>query len=1044
MMKLKCYVAAVASMLTFSVHTMAVQAPAPDDALYANFKTIPESQRMAVYWYWMSDNISCEGVQRDLESMKAKGITRAFIGNIWQDDVKPGNVKVLTDEWWEVMHAALKRASELDMEIGIFNCPGWSQSGGPWVKPQEAMRYLTSERINIKGTGKVQKIQLPSLGDDAKDVRVLAIPSLAGKFTAQTVEMNKQVNKDLTKDIHLERETTVRSITFLPNGYLLVNAEIQAMIDGKYKSLKTVHLDRTNDALNVGFHQNCPISICLPDTKTQDLRLVVTGGPRDCNFQVVVSDEPRMERYEEKSLGKMFQTPLPMWGEYMWATQPEPAEKDVIVAADKVVDVTEFMQPNGQLVWKAPKGNWEILRTGMIPTGVTNSPASKEGTGFEVDKMSRQHVATHFDAFLGELLRRIPEKDRTCFKVVVEDSYETGGQNWTDDLIESFLQRYGYDPVPYIPALYGQVIGSQDLSERFLWDLRRLIADRVAYDYVGGLRDVSHQHGLTTWLECYGHWGFPSEFLMYGGQSDEVAGEFWSEGSLGDIENRAASSCAHIYGKQKVWAESCTAGGPGFSRYPYVMKQRTDRFFTEGINATLLHLFIQQPEETIFPGISAPFGNEFNRKNIWWEDMDLFTDYLRRCNYMLQQGRYVADVAYYIGEDAPKMTGECNPALPRGYSFDYINAEVITQQATVQDGKLQLKGGMQYRVLVLPQQQTMRPEVLKQIANLVEQGLVVLGPKPTASPSMQGYPAADDEVRQLADKMWSSGKYGKGAIYPDGTKLQTVLDALKVVPDCFVETQQPVSFIHRTLSGAEVYFVSNQSEGTINFDASFRVTGMVPQLWNPVTAEKRLLPQYADNGRVTSVPLSLMPNESAFIVFAKGASAPSNKVNFPLPVVLATVDTPWTVSFQSEMRGPAQPQTFTKLTDWSVSDNEQIRYYAGKAVYTNTLSLDTAPSGDVYLDLGRVMVMAKVFVNDQYAGGAWTYPYRVNVGGLLKQGSNTIRVEVVNNWMNRLIGDQKLPEAQRKTWTSVNPWHADSALQPSGLMGPVQLVGLDY
>lgn len=1014
--------------------------PVVADELSENFQHIPESQRMAVYWYWMSDNISVDGVINDLNAMHEKGITRAFIGNIWQDDVKPGKIKVLSDEWWEVTHAALKRATELNMEIGIFNCPGWSQSGGPWVKPQESMRYLKHESVNIKGTGRAQTIQLPSLGDDAKDVRVLAVPDLSDQYKSITVDIDKKRDQDLEKVVDLGGETTVRSITFHGPGYILVDCIIEAKVDGKYKVIKSVHLDRTNFNPNVGFNPHGPMVFAVPDTKTRELRLTFKGGPGDNHLQAIITDEPRVQQSEEKSLAKMFQTPLPMWDWYMWDTQAEPQGENLIVKPNQVQDLTSLMTADGKLTWKAPKGKWTIMRTGMVTTTVTNAPASSEATGLEIDKLSKQHVATHFDAFLGELLRRIPAADRKSFKIVVEDSYETGGLNWTDDMIQSFQSRYGYDPTPYIPALYGQVIGSQDASERFLWDLRRLIADRVAYDYVGGLREVSNKNGLTTWLECYGHWGFPSEFLMYGGQSDEVAGEFWSEGSLGDIENRAASSCAHIYGKQKVWAESCTAGGPGFSRYPYVMKQRTDRFFTEGINATLLHLFIQQPEETIFPGVSAGFGNEFNRKNIWWEHMDLFTDYLRRCNYMLQQGRYVADVAYYIGEDAPKMTGAVNPALPRGYSFDYINAEILEQQASVVNGMLQLKGGMQYRVLVLPDQQTMRPEVLKAIAKLVEQGLTIVGPKPTQSPSMQNYPTADQEVKTLADKIWAGSTYGKGKAYPKGTELKPVLDALSVIPDCYVEPNQPVSFIHRTLGSQEVYFVSNQSEQSIAFDAEFRVSGMKPQLWNPVNAERRALPQYQDNGTKTVLPMKLAPNESAFVVFEKSQLATDATENYPEAKALLTVDSPWTVTFQPERRGPKDPQTFASLTDWAQSQDESIRYYSGIANYTNSFTLESVPEKPLYLDLGRVMVMAKVYVNDQYAGGAWTYPYQVNVTDYLKAGNNIIRVEVVNNWMNRLIGDQKLPESERKTWTSVNPWNANSTLQPSGLMGPVRLV----
>jgi len=1008
-------------------------------ALYTQFQTAKCDQRVAVYWYWISDNISVEGVERDLEAMKKAGIDRAFIGHIWQDGVKPGNIKVLSPEWWEVLHAALKKATELDIQIGLFNCPGWSQSGGPWIKPQQSMRYLAQQHVRVKGNGTIQSLTLPVVGKDAQDVRVVAVPVVPHK--SFVCELGKEPGVRESKEIHLDEPMTLRSVLFETPAYLLVDATLEAKVDGEYKTLRTEHLDRTNHNPNVGFHPLAPISLSIPDVKAQDFRLTLNGGGQPTKLTVTLSEQPLVERYEEKTLGKMFQSPLPMWDWYMWPTQPEPLQTGLIAQPDKVIDLTEKMQENGKLEWEVPAGEWIIYRTAMLTTGVTNGPASPEATGLEVDKMSQKHVADHFDAFMGEILRRIPAKDRKSLVATVEDSYEMGGQNWTDDMITVFRKRYGYDPVLWLPVMYGQVIGSQDQSERFLWDLRRLVADRVAYDYVAGLRKVSNKNGLTTWLECYGHWGFPGEFLMYGGQSDEVAGEFWSEGSLGDIENRAASSCAHIYGKQKVWAESCTAGGPPFNRYPYVMKQRTDRFFCEGINATLLHLYIQQPDNTTFPGISADFGNEFNRKNIWFQQMDIFSDYLRRCNLMLQQGRYIADVAYYIGEDVPKMTGETRPALPRGYSFDYLNAEVL-KQCSVKDGCLSLPSGMQYRVLVLPQQKTMRPEVLKVIESLVKQGLNILGPQPVASPSMQNYPQCDEQVRRLAGKMWQAGAYGKGRVWTDGTELQKVLDALGVKPDCYAQQAVPYSFIHRQQKGSDIYFVSNQSEQPQTFDAIFRIQGKAPETWDPVTGEKRQLPEYRQQDGQTTVPIHLEPNQSLFVVFDTPASErpASLALNYPDPTVLAQIDTPWTVTFQPEMRGPSAPQTFNALTDWSQNEDEAIKYYAGMATYTNTFTLSQLPNEPVYLDLGRVMVMARVFVNDQYAGGAWTFPYRVPVTQLLKQGQNRIRIEVVNNWRNRLIGDARMPESERKTYATVNPYDANSSLQESGLLGPVRLM----
>ena len=573
----------------------------------------------------------------------------------------------------------------------------------------------------------------------------------------------------------------------------------------------------------------------------------------------------------------MFQTPLPYWKDYLWPVQPEVTGQSLVIDPESVIDISKYRKSDGTISWNVPAGRWKIMETGMTTTGATNGPASPEATGLETDKMSKKHIAAHFDAYLGQIIRRIPAADRKSWKVVVEDSYETGGQNWTDGLMDEFAAKYGYSPVAYLPVLKGNVVGSRDQSDRFLWDLRRLVADKVSYDYVAGLREVSHKNGLTTWLENYGHWGFPGEFLQYGGQSDEVGGEFWSEGDLGNIENRAASSCAHIYGKQKVSAESFTCGGRAYSRHPATMKQRGDRFFTEGINNTLLHVYIEQPDERV-PGLNAGFSNEFNRHNTWFEYMPMFIQYLKRTNFMLQQGNYVADVAYFIGEDAPKMTGICEPTLPQGYSFDYINGEVIHNRVSVKDGKLVLPDGMSYRMLVLPNLETMRPELLKKIAELVQQGAVVLGPAPKRSPSMKGYPAADQQVRKLANELWGvvdgikvkSARVGKGMIL-SGMEMQEALDLIGVVPDCKFGKEDPALFIHRKLADGEIYFLSNQSDKTITINPEFRITGKSPELWNSVSGNCRKLPAFRQNTQTTTVPLKLEAFESQFIIFRKRA-----------------------------------------------------------------------------------------------------------------------------------------------------------------------------
>lgn len=1011
------------------------------------FRSIPDSVQTGVYWYWISDNISKEGVERDLEAMKVAGINRAFIGNIGIDGIPYGDHKLLSSEWWEVLHAALKKATELNIEIGIFNSPGWSQSGGPWVKSSQAMRYLASSDTIVAGPGRMQ-LTLPSVGKDEQDVCVIAYPALDKPVAEKSWAINKKSGQSSSSVLVFDKEATVRTLIYRVNTPFKTTAKLWVKKGGKEELLRQFVIDRSNPALNVGFVPYAPVVISLPETSASQFRLEMSEEGEAAG-NVTLTSSPMMERYPEKSLAKMFQTPLPMWDDYLWEKQPAVSDASLMVSPDAIKNVTEFSK-NGVLDWEVPEGKWVIRRMAMLPTGVTNSPAAPEATGPEIDKMSKKHVAFHFDAFIGDILKRIPEVDRKTFKVVVQDSYETGGQNWTDDMISVFKERYGYDPVPYLPVLEGTVVGNPDISDRFLWDLRRLIADRVSYDYVGGLRDVCHQHGLTTWLENYGHWGFPGEFLQYGGQSDEIAGEFWSEGSLGDIENRAASSCGHIYGKRRVWAESFTSGGPAFGRYPYQMKQRGDRFFTEGINSSLLHVYIHQPFEDREPGLDAWFGNEFNRKNTWFSQMDVFTGYLKRCNFMLQRGDYVADVAYFIGEDAPKMTGICTPELPAGYSFDYINGEVLLQRASVEDGRIVLPSGMKYRLLVLPQLETMRPEILQKIKELLQAGACVIGPAPKYSPSLSDYPAADRKVQALASELWgdqteSVRTIGKGRLFMPATSLQPVLEALNVKPDMRVNSGTPVLFIHRATDEGDIYFISNQSETPVDINPSFRVAGKLPELWNPLTAEIRLLPEFTCADGVTTVPVRLEGFESSFIIFRKkGTPAKTTARNYPVKEVLATVSSPWQVDFEKGKRGPEEAVTFPALQDWTESTDPSIRYFSGKAIYTNRITLDELPQKALYLDLGKVMVMAKVKINGQYVGGVWTTPYRLPVGDFLRKGENLIEVEVVNNWRNRLIGDASLPEKERGTWTNVNPWNADSPLQSSGLIGPVEIQAYSY
>lgn len=1045
--------------------------------LEKGFITIPDSVQTSVYWYWISGNISKEGVVKDLEAMKKVGINRAFIGNIGLDNVPDGKVKMFSDEWWDIVHLTLKTATRLNIQIGIFNSPGWSQSGGPWIKPEQSMRYLTSSQLMIKGPVLFNK-KLVKPQTNFQDIKVIAYP-VADDYNADISALKPQLssqpfvdslsnlmdhntatgihlknNQPFSLDITTQSAYTVRSLVITTTEQaVLMEGDLQAKINDEYITLTHFSIDRTNPALITGFIPFGPATVSIPPTTSNCFRLVLTRISSNSGItELKLSATPMVEHYLEKTLAKMWPTPHPFWKEYQWLPQPDETSK-YIINPENVIDISRDMQADGTLNWQVPPGNWIIERTGMTPTNVTNAPAAPEGRGLEVDKMSKVHIAAHFDAFLGQILKRIPPEDRKTWKVTVEDSYETGSQNWTEELIPEFKEKYKYDPTPYIPVLQGKVVGSEDRSDRFLWDLRRLIADDISFKYVGGLREISHQHGLTTWLENYGHWGYPGEFLQYGGQSDEIGGEFWSEGDLGDIENRAASSSAHIYGKTKVSAESFTAAGNPWGRYPAMFKKRGDRFFTEGINNTLLHVYISQPDDYAKPGLAAWFGVEFNRLNTWFFDMDVFLRYIKRCNMMLQQGRYVADVAYFIGEDAPKMTGIIDPELPKGYSFDYINGDIIRSALTVKNGKLTLPNGINYSILVLPKLTTIRPELLSRIKELVQQGAVVLGPKPEKSPSLQDYPAADKQVKTIADELWgtidgTSAKmhhYGKGLVL-SGMDMQQALNLIKLIPDCKITQSNSILFIHRQLPDGSVYFLSNQENVPVSFAAEFRITGKKPELWNAIDGSIHDLPSFRQTAsNTTTIPLQLAPLESAFILFRNtGTIGDTAKPNYPSAIQTIELTQPWLVKFDSSMRGPVNPVLFDTLSDWTNNTNDSIKYYSGTAYYNTTFNIRGIAKGANYLiDLGVARSIAKVNVNGVEMGGTWTAPYQVNITKAMKPGKNALQIKVVNTWVNRLIGDSRLPADQRKTSTLFGP-DSRSALESAGLLGPVKIISIKY
>ena len=1028
------------------------QSPVPENSLWC-------------YWYWINDDISKQGITRDLKAMKQAGISTALIGNINRSE-KDGKVLLLSDDWWNHMVHAVIEGKRIGVDIGVFNCPGWSQSGGPWVTYDKAMRYLTYSQLEVQGGEKLQ-IQLKKPNAEFQDVKVIAYPFKEKEFKKLNLGntkvllngndaeflldnnkiLSKKVsNKKYTIELISDQSIAAQSIQLFPSKKRLkANIVVEAMVNGAYKKVRSFQYERTRFSANVGPEIYAPVTMSFTKTKASHFKITVTKiGSYDSETfsEIIITEEPILESFVEKKLGKMHQTPYPSFNSYRWNAQQEPSNG--ILQSSEVLDISSKMNSNGLLTWEVPAGIWIVQRYGMTPTGTKNAPAAPRGTGYEIDKASEPLARFHFEQFIGKLLEKIPEKAKSAFKYVVADSYEVGSQNWSDQFEQRFQESYGYDPIPFLPVFSGKIVENVQKTERFLWDLRRLIADQVAYQYCGGLRKICNQNGLKLWLENYGHFGFPSEFMIYGGQSDLVSGEYWNEGILGNIECKAASSTAHAYGKKRVFAECFTAGGRCYVRHPAILKKRGDWSLTEGINHHVLHLYIHQPDDSRVPGINAAFSTEFNRHNTWFRQGKTYFNYLRRAQHLLQQGNYVADVCYFIGEDTPLMTGPRVTDLPHGYSYDYINAEVILKRLTVKDGRLTLPDGMSYRMMVLPPIKTMRPKLLQKIEQLVKGGAIILGDPPISSPSLQNYPDCDDQIQKISKKMWSNQQsyqsYGKGTIFR-GLNTREVLKQLGIEKD--VELPHSVLFTHRKTKDTDIYFLTNQSSKTIHISPTFRMTKKNVQLWDAVTGKIRVLPErFEKQGRIT-VPIKMEANRSWFVIFTNNSSAKIQtigKKNFPPKHPVYEIKGTWKLDFLEKKYGPAKTVVTDNLFDWSDSKNEKIKYYSGEATYTIEFNYPTAPTKRLYIEFEKVGVIGTVLLNGEKVGTTWIEPHQLEISELIKKGTNKLTVRVVNVWRNRLTGDRALPKKAKHTFTIHDNFRKKESLIPSGLIGKVKIL----
>ncbi|MHB8520342.1 MAG: glycosyl hydrolase [Limisphaerales bacterium] len=950
----------------------------------------PKSARPWVYYFIMDGNLTREGITADFEALKRAGIGGVLFMEV-DVGLPRGPVKFMSQEWRQIFKHAVAEAERLGLQMTLNAGPGWTGSGGPWVKPEQSMQHIVASAVEVTGPTNFNA--------------TLARPSPRAPYFG---------NAGLPADLLKAKED------------FYVDVAVLAVP-------KTTDSQRISDIDEKALYLRHPYS-SRPGTKP--------FLPAPANY--------------------------PAW----------PA--GAVVAADRIVDLTAKLGADGRLAWDVPAGQWTILRFGRTSTGANTRPAPASGLGLECDKFDQAALDAHFDAFIGALLREIgprQESGDAGWNMLHIDSWEMGAQNWTAAFREEFRRRRSYDLMRYLPVVTGRVVDSLEVSERFLWDLRQTAQELTIENHAQHLKDLGRRHGFGLSIEPYDM--NPCADLSLGAVADVPMGEFWLYGFNTFFSVIEAASIAHTGGRPVVAAESFTSGdAERWQAYPASMKALGDWAFSAGVNRIVFHRCQHQPQLDRRPGMTmGPYGVHWERTQTWWDMVPAYHAYLARCQFVLRQGLSVADICYLAAEGAPQVfrpPSSATRGIPPerlGYNFDGCAPETLRARMTVKDGRLVLPDGMRYRVLVLPERDTMTPTLLRKVKELVEAGATVIGPRPLKSPSLSGYPQCDEEVRQMAAELWGDcdGKtskehaHGKGRVvwdlgaqgafaqegksgsepeqYGDFAVVAGVLEKMGVAHD--FESDGPLRYTHRRVGGTEIYFVASREDRSVDANCTFRVSGKAPELWDPLTGEVRTLPEFTANGDCTTVPIRFEPTQSFFVIFRKPATGvKAAGRNFAEVDKVAELSGPWEVAFDPAWGGPGKV-TFQTLDDWSKRPEDGIKFYSGTAIYRKRFdlpeSLSAHRSSPIYLDLGVVKNLAQVRLNGRDLGVVWCAPWRAEIRGAVKARDNQLEITVANLWPNRLIGDVSLPPEKRVTWTTWNPFKKDSPLLESGLIGPVTL-----
>ena len=902
-------------------------APARGELSEPDFLQPPTASGPRTWWHWMSNNISKEGITKDLEAMKEMGLKGTQVFGMPQG--RPfGDVDYLTPEWMEMSEHAAKESARLGLDLGFSNAIGCSGAGGPWITPELSMQKLVWTETLVTGpfSGEVTLPQPKIIEGYYRDVAVYAFPTvpsdginlstLAPKVSSNIPNLTSELlmDGDTSQGVDLQGSESLWNIDFEftePQSF----ASLHVMVGDLSKHHKrgiTAFLWTSQDGSNWSKRSGTNVNQAV--YAGEALRITVEGlHPAQSRFyrvQLQIDNGKHVSLREIKfgaaRLPGITQKAARGRG---WVINYNPSKEKVpegqAIPAGAVKMLTGTIKPDGSIVCNLPAGDWTLLRVGHTSTGHRMVPASPEhasNPGLEADKMNREAILHHLNHGLpGKIARQMKQLSDPPKLCIMIDSWECGEQTWTKHFAEEFQKRRGYDCMNWLPTLTGRIIDSVDMTERFLWDFRRTVADLYAEKYFGTFRDFCHENGMLFEGEVPGI-GLPAvaDGLQCLGLTDTPMGEFWIRAKpgphaylgLGGSDNtKEAAVASHVYGQEIAACEAFTSFGyaDGWRMDPRQLKPIGDRQFVKGMNEMVFHTYAHQHDERE-PGMTlGQFGLNFTRKLTWWEQGRAWIKYITRCQHMLRQGLFVADVCYFYGENGPSSVHfyanehlqprkVFQPQTPQGYDFDCADRTIL-ERMRVENGRVVLPHGMSYPYLVVPHNEQMTLGALETIRKLVLAGATVVGAPPVRTPSLTGYPETETKREAIVKELWpqqegpEGRRVGKGRVIHcksfatifahDGL----VLDFEAICP----EEDADIRYIHRVQGDNDFYFVCNQQERAQNATLWFRVTGKVPEIWHPETGKITRAPVYKIEGKRTAVAVQMKPNESFFVVFRNQA-----------------------------------------------------------------------------------------------------------------------------------------------------------------------------